>query len=171
MVSPDVGGIKRAQIFRELLAARVQWPVELIFAEKRRASGVVSSTGLVGDPAGQRVIIIDDLCATGATVLSAATMCRSAAALAVHVGVTHAPLSEGLDKMSRVAQKRHLPFRERALASMVDLMHQEHWKPGLLDQSLRHSPEHLPEQPGSVSSVQLAESAADSWGACSTGTL
>lgn len=99
VVSPDVGGIRRAQIFRELLAARVQGPVELIFAEKRRASGVVSSTGLVGDPAGQAVIIIDDLCATGATVLSAATMCRSAGALAVHVGVTHAPLSEGLDNL------------------------------------------------------------------------
>lgn len=99
VASPDIGGIKRAQIFRELLAARVQWPVELIFAEKRRASGVVSSAGLVGDPAGQHVIIVDDLCATGGTVLSAAAMCRSAGALAVHVGVTHAPLTEGLDNL------------------------------------------------------------------------
>ncbi len=99
VASPDIGGIKRAQIFRELLAARVQWPVELIFAEKRRASGVVSSAGLVGDPAGHHVIIIDDLCATGGTVLSAATMCRNAGALAVHVGVTHAPLGQGLDNL------------------------------------------------------------------------
>ena len=99
VASPDIGGIKRAQIFRELLAARIQWPVELIFAEKRRASGVVSSTGLVGDPAGQHVIIIDDLCATGGTVLRAAAMCRSAGALAVHVGVTHSPLSHGLDSL------------------------------------------------------------------------
>lgn len=99
VASPDVGGIKRAQIFRELLAERVQWPVELIFAEKRRASGVVTSAGLVGNPAGQHVIIIDDLCATGGTVLGAAAMCRSAGALAVHVGVTHAPLSEGLDNL------------------------------------------------------------------------
>lgn len=99
VASPDIGGIKRAQIFRELLAARVQWPVELIFAEKRRASGVVSSAGLVGDPAGQHVIIVDDLCATGGTVLSAAAMCRTAGALAVHVGVTHAPLTEGLDNL------------------------------------------------------------------------
>jgi len=99
VASPDVGGIKRAQIFRELLAARVQCAVQLIFAEKRRASGIVSSGGLVGDPAGMHVIIIDDLCATGGTVLSAAGMCRSAGALAVHVGVSHAPLAAGLDNL------------------------------------------------------------------------
>ncbi|HUI60411.1 MAG TPA: ribose-phosphate diphosphokinase [Steroidobacteraceae bacterium] len=97
VVSPDVGGIKRAQIFREMLTARLQRPIELLFAEKRRVSGAVSSAGLVGDPAGRQAIIIDDLCATGGTLLSAAEMCRDAGAACVHAAVSHAPLTEGLD--------------------------------------------------------------------------
>jgi len=96
VASPDIGGIKRAQIFRELLAARLRRPVELIFIEKRRASAVVSSEGVVGDPTERHVIIIDDLCATGGTLLNAATLCRRAGARAVDVCVTHAPLPAGL---------------------------------------------------------------------------
>lgn len=96
VASPDVGGIKRAQIFRELLAERLQRPVELVFAEKRRASGAMSTGGLVGDPAGYHVIIIDDLCASGQTLVTAAALCRAAGALAVDVCVTHAALAAGL---------------------------------------------------------------------------
>ena len=48
VVSPDVGGIKRAQLFRELLEARLGREVELAFIEKRRAAGVVSGGTLVG---------------------------------------------------------------------------------------------------------------------------
>ena len=48
VVSPDVGGIKRVQLFRELLAARLGREVELAFLEKRRARDVVSGSTLVG---------------------------------------------------------------------------------------------------------------------------
>lgn len=96
VVSPDVGGIKRAQLFRELLQRRVQRDVELAFIEKRRARDVVSSGRLVGDAAGRSVIVIDDLCASGGTLIRAAAICRGAGAGAVHAAVTHTPLPGGL---------------------------------------------------------------------------
>ncbi|HYB32152.1 MAG TPA: ribose-phosphate diphosphokinase [Steroidobacteraceae bacterium] len=96
VVSPDVGGIKRAQLFRELLQRRAGREVELAFIEKRRAQDVVSSGLLVGEAAARNVIVIDDLCATGGTLIRAAEICRRAGASAVHVAVTHAPRAEGI---------------------------------------------------------------------------
>src|SRR5665213_1494735 len=47
VVSPDIGGIKRAQLFREMLQKRIGREVELAFIEKRRLMGVVSGGTLV----------------------------------------------------------------------------------------------------------------------------
>lgn len=99
VVSPDVGGIKRAQIFRELLAARTAGEVELAFVEKRRAKGVVATGLLAGEVAGRAVIVLDDLCATGGTLIRAAQACRRAGAQSVHAAVTHAPLAAGLEAL------------------------------------------------------------------------
>jgi ribose-phosphate pyrophosphokinase len=96
VVSPDVGGIKRAQLFRELLQRRLQREVELAFIEKRRAEDVVSSGRFVGSAAGRQVIVIDDLCASGGTLIRAGEICRGAGAAAVHAAVTHTPLPAGL---------------------------------------------------------------------------
>lgn len=96
VASPDVGGVKRAQIFRELLETRLGREVELAFIEKRRAAGIVSGGTLVGNVAQRDVIVLDDLCATGGTLIRAASTCRAAGASAVHVVVTHAPIPEGL---------------------------------------------------------------------------
>lgn len=96
VLSPDVGGVKRAQILRELMQARIAREVELGFLEKRRVHGVVSGGTLVGDVRGREVIVLDDLCATGGTLIRAAEACRGAGAERVHVAVTHAPMVAGL---------------------------------------------------------------------------
>jgi ribose-phosphate pyrophosphokinase len=96
VASPDVGGIKRVQVFRELLARRLAKDIEVAFVEKRRTGGVVSGGTIVGDVAGRTVIVLDDLCATGGTLIRAATGLREAGAAAVLVAVTHAPLPAGL---------------------------------------------------------------------------
>jgi ribose-phosphate pyrophosphokinase len=96
VASPDVGGIKRAQLFREQLAARTGREIDLVFIEKRRALGVVSGGLVVGDVRDRTVVVLDDLCATGGTLIRAATALRAAGAAAVHVAVTHAPLPAGI---------------------------------------------------------------------------
>lgn len=99
VVSPDVGGIKRAQIFREQLAARTAAEVELAFVEKRRAQGAVATGLLAGEIAGRAVIVLDDLCATGGTLIRAAQACRRAGVRSVHAAVTHMPLAAGLEAL------------------------------------------------------------------------
>jgi ribose-phosphate pyrophosphokinase len=99
VVSPDVGGIKRAQLFRELITQRAGREIELAFIEKRRANDVVASGSLAGEVAGRTVIVVDDLCASGETLIRAADTCRRAGAAAVHVAVTHAPFAAGLEAL------------------------------------------------------------------------
>ena len=103
VASPDIGGIKRSQLFRELLAARLGRAVDIAFIEKRRLNGVLSGGTLVGDVVGKTVLLVDDLCATGETLIRAAKACRDAGAAAVYVAVTHTPVKEGIDAVEAVA--------------------------------------------------------------------
>jgi ribose-phosphate pyrophosphokinase len=78
VVSPDVGGVKRAEAFREALERRLKRPVARAFMEKQRSAGVVSGERLVGEVAGRVVIIIDDLISSGTTLARAAAACGGA---------------------------------------------------------------------------------------------
>jgi ribose-phosphate pyrophosphokinase len=96
VASPDVGGIKRVQIFSELLQSRLAREIDLVFVEKRRIEDRVSGGAVVGEVTGRTVIVLDDLCSTGQTLIRAATSLREAGAAAVQVAFTHAPLPRGL---------------------------------------------------------------------------
>lgn len=92
VVSPDLGGAKRAQLLREALQQRTGVPVEFGCVEKRRSAGVVSGQYFAGEVAGRAVILLDDLISSGGTLVRAARACRVAGAVAVHAVATHAPL-------------------------------------------------------------------------------
>jgi ribose-phosphate pyrophosphokinase len=89
VVSPDTGGAKRAEALRTSLGRSVGRAPTSAFVEKYRARGVVSGDMLVGDVAGRVALIVDDLIATGGTILRAARACRAAGARAVHAVATH----------------------------------------------------------------------------------
>jgi ribose-phosphate pyrophosphokinase len=89
VVSPDPGGVKRAELFREALEAVFGRPVGKGFADKHRSAGVVSGDLFVGDVAGATALIIDDLISTGNTLLRAARAARKAGATRVIALVTH----------------------------------------------------------------------------------
>lgn len=89
VVSPDVGGIKRAQRLAAGLTARTGEPVALAFMEKRRSAGVVSGEALVGDVHGRVAVVIDDLVASGTTLARAAGAARRAGATQIHALATH----------------------------------------------------------------------------------
>lgn len=89
VVSPDIGGIKRAERFRQALANRLERPVENAFVEKYRHSGKITGGTLVGNVKGKTVIIIDDLISTGGTLLRAAQTCRQHGAQTIYGAATH----------------------------------------------------------------------------------
>jgi ribose-phosphate pyrophosphokinase len=89
VVSPDIGGAKRAQRLREILAARSGEQVGLAFIEKRRSGGVVSGDRLVGEVAGCRAVIVDDLISSGTTIARAVKECRRAGARRVEAAAAH----------------------------------------------------------------------------------
>jgi ribose-phosphate pyrophosphokinase len=89
VVSPDVGGVKRAARLRETLERALDRPVASAVVEKARSEGVVSGGALVGDVDGRVVILVDDLIGTGTTLVRAATACHAGGATAVHAVATH----------------------------------------------------------------------------------
>jgi ribose-phosphate pyrophosphokinase len=89
IVSPDVGGVKRADAFRESLERRLGYPVGRAFMEKRRSEGVVSGDLLVGEVAGRNVIIVDDLVSSGTTLHRAVVACKAQGANRIYAAATH----------------------------------------------------------------------------------
>jgi ribose-phosphate pyrophosphokinase len=89
VLSPDPGGVKRAQLFREMLEKQLQRPVGQAFADKRRSAGVVSGDLLVGDVSGATVIVIDDLIASGGTIARAASSAMAQGASGVIACAAH----------------------------------------------------------------------------------
>jgi ribose-phosphate pyrophosphokinase len=96
IVSPDVGGVVRARAVAKRLDA------DLAIVDKRRErAGVSEVMNIIGDVAGRRCILVDDI------VDSAGTLCNAAAALMEHGAksvtayVTHGVLSGGA--VARVA--------------------------------------------------------------------
>ncbi|SME90009.1 ribose-phosphate pyrophosphokinase [Tistlia consotensis] len=89
VASPDPGGVKRAQLFREYLEADLGRPLDGAFLEKRRSAGVVSGERVVGEVEGRTVLVIDDLISTGGTMARAARACRALGAREVHALAAH----------------------------------------------------------------------------------
>ena len=90
VVSPDPGGVKRVQLWREWLEAKLSREVGFAMVDKRRSAGVVSSERLVaGDVAGATALLFDDLIASGDTMLRAAQAVRRAGARDVLAFAAH----------------------------------------------------------------------------------
>jgi ribose-phosphate pyrophosphokinase len=95
VISPDAGGMKRAELLRETLETALGQPVGKGLAEKYRSAGVVSGDLFVGDVAGTTALIVDDLLSTGNTLLRAALAARKAGAKRVIALVTHGLFMQG----------------------------------------------------------------------------
>jgi ribose-phosphate pyrophosphokinase len=89
VVSPDVGGIKRAEKFREALSKALGKEATMAFMEKQRRGGVVSGKAMVGEVKDRIAIIIDDLVSTGTTLGRAAEACQKRGAAKIYAAATH----------------------------------------------------------------------------------
>jgi ribose-phosphate pyrophosphokinase len=96
-VSPDVGNVKRAQVYAEMLDG------ELCFIDKRRSSGLTTEAKhVVGDVAGKTVLIVDDMITTGGTVIEACKILRANGVNDIYIAATHAVLAPpALERLSQ----------------------------------------------------------------------
>ena len=97
VVSPDAGGIKRAERLRERLAKALGKAVGAAFAEKHRSLGTVTGEMLVGDVKGRCALIVDDLISTGTTIARTARACRALGATRVFAAATHGLFMKGAE--------------------------------------------------------------------------
>jgi ribose-phosphate pyrophosphokinase len=88
IVSPDVGGVVRALA----LASRLNAGLAIV-DKRRKGPGDSEVANIVGDVAGRRLIIFDDIVDSGTTLCSAAKSLADAGALEVSAYITHGVLS------------------------------------------------------------------------------
>ncbi|MGJ5197827.1 MULTISPECIES: ribose-phosphate diphosphokinase [unclassified Bradyrhizobium] len=89
VVSPDLGGGKRADLLREVLGKALGRPIGKAFVEKHRSSGVVSGDLFAGEVANALCVIVDDLISSGGTLVRAAKAARAHGAEEVIACVAH----------------------------------------------------------------------------------
>ena len=90
VVSPDVGGVKRASIFAKILS------LPLAILDKRRpAHNMAEVENIVGDVKGKEAIIFDDLIDTGGTLVEAINILLAHGASKVYAAATH-PIFSGM---------------------------------------------------------------------------
>ncbi len=90
IVSPDVGGVLRARAIAKRLDA------DLAIIDKRREhAGVSEVMHIIGDVAGRRCILIDDIVDSAGTLCNAAVALMDAGSKSVSAYVTHGVLSGG----------------------------------------------------------------------------
>jgi ribose-phosphate pyrophosphokinase len=93
VVSPDAGGVKRAERFRQALERRLGRTVGFAFIEKFRSEGIVRGGAVVGDVKNRVAIILDDLISGGTTMARAAAACHERGAAVTYAAATHGVFS------------------------------------------------------------------------------
>ena len=101
IMSPDFGGMKRAEQFQQTLGKKLNRELPVVFMEKYRSGGVVSGERMSGEVKDKTVIIIDDLISTGGTISRAAAACKKAGAKKVLALATHGLFTGGPMKHCR----------------------------------------------------------------------
>ncbi len=97
MVSPDVGGIKRARAIAEKL-----WNLPIALVDKRRPKpNVAEVVRVIGEVENKKVILIDDIIDTATTITNAAFALKDAGASGIIIMATHGLFSDNaIEKLS-----------------------------------------------------------------------
>ena len=114
VVTPDVGSIKIARAFSNDLG------VDFAIVDKLRTDATqVEAVTLIGDVKGKDVLLADDMCSTGGTLVSAAKACHEKGARRILAAVTHGLFVGGaVEKIEnslieRVLMTNTIPYTER----------------------------------------------------------
>lgn len=97
LFSPDVGGMKMAAAYAELLEA----PLGFV-AKRRTSASTVEAFNIVGEVEGKDILLVDDMTETAGTLCAAAELLKKKGANSVTAAVSHGVLNEvGYKRLSR----------------------------------------------------------------------
>jgi ribose-phosphate pyrophosphokinase len=95
VVSPDVGGLKMAHAYSQVLETGLA-----IVAKRRKNASEVESMALIGEVKGMNVLMVDDLTETAGTLTTAATLLKKKGAKQLFACVSHALLNDvGIERL------------------------------------------------------------------------
>ena len=110
VVSPDVGGVVRARA----LAKRLEAPLAIVDKRRERA-GESEVMNIIGDVAGRKCVLLDDIVDSAGTLCNAADALLAEGAASVSAYVTHGVLSGGAVARVAASQLRELVLTDTIL--------------------------------------------------------
>jgi ribose-phosphate pyrophosphokinase len=97
VVSPDVGGLKMAHAYSQVLDAGLA-----IVAKRRRSATEVESVAIIGEIRGKNILMVDDLTETAGTLTNAAALLKKRGAKTILACVSHAILNDlGVERLRK----------------------------------------------------------------------
>jgi ribose-phosphate pyrophosphokinase len=89
VVSPDVGGLKMAHAYSQVLEAGLA-----IVAKRRKSATEIEAMAVIGEIRGRNVLLVDDLTETAGTLVNAAVLLKKKGARKIIACVSHALLND-----------------------------------------------------------------------------
>lgn len=120
VVSPDVGGIKRCELFCKALQHRTGVDVGLSIVIKHRIDHVVADELFLGKVEGRDIVILDDMISTGSTIAHATKICKKHSAKRIIVLATHGLFAPEAEKLLQ-----DLPIEKIMITNTVSPYHLE----------------------------------------------
>ena len=111
VVSPDVGGVGTAKVLADRLSASLA-----IIAKRRPEPNLVEVIQVIGDLAGKRAVLMDDIIDTAGSIVSAAEMVAERGASEIYAYATHGILSG-----DAVAGLETAPIKEIVLTDTIPI--------------------------------------------------
>jgi ribose-phosphate pyrophosphokinase len=97
VVSPDVGGLKMAHAYSQVLDAGLA-----IVAKRRKSATEVESMTVIGEIEKKNVLMVDDLTETAGTLTTAAALLQGMGAKTIYACVSHAILNDlGIERLRK----------------------------------------------------------------------
>ena len=97
VVSPDVGGLKMAHAYSQVLEAGLA-----IVAKRRKSATEIESMTVIGEIRGKSILMVDDLTETAGTLTAAAALLKKKGAKRICACVSHAILNEmGIQRLRK----------------------------------------------------------------------
>jgi ribose-phosphate pyrophosphokinase len=97
VVSPDVGGLKMAHAYSQVLEAGLA-----IVAKRRKSATEIEAMAVIGEIRGRNVLMVDDLTETAGTLVNAAVLLKKKGAKKIIACVSHAILNDlGIQRLRK----------------------------------------------------------------------